>query len=309
MENQIRFIPREELIPTYVLQVMSETMDWGMMLAGVPEAHKITRGAGIKVAVLDTGISPHPDLLGGVAVGIDCTNTSPGAIDLVVGHGIHVAGIIAARQNDFGIIGIAPECTVIPIKVLGEGGHGGFGAIEAGIRAAMSVGADIINMSLGTTFVPPESLHAAVREAAARGIIIVAAAGNDSGAVNYPARYDEIIAVAALDRCGELARFSSRGSEVDAGAPGVDIYSTYLSGQYALLNGTSQASPFIAGVCALILSWSRKNNIVIKGYQDMIQRLDDLSDDGGRVGTWGDRAMGFGVPSFANSTSRAWTAR
>ena len=218
----------------------------------------------------------------------------------------HVSGIVGARQNDFGIIGIAPECKILPIKVLDDGGHGGFYTIEAGIRAAMAANVDIINMSLGAPFEPPASLHAAIQEAAARGIILVAAAGNDSGAVNYPARYDEVIAVAALDKNGELASFSSRGTEVDAGAPGVDIYSTYLNNQYALLKGTSQASPFIAGVCALILAWARKNNLVINGYKHMLHRLNDLSDPGGRVGLWGDRTLGFGVPNFANVPNIKW---
>jgi subtilisin family serine protease len=142
-----------------------------------------------------------------------------------------------------------------------------------------------------------------VNEAAAKGIIIVAAAGNDGKAVNYPAKYDNVIAVAALSKDGKMARFSSHGGEVDAVAPGADIYSTYKDNQYAVLSGTSQASPFVAGLCALLLAYARNTpgSQPINNVQDMLRCLDDLCDPSGRLNSPGrDGDWGFGIPSFAN---------
>ena len=212
----------------------------------------------------------------------------------------HVGGIIAALENGVGVIGVAPDSKILPIKVLDDSGHSGFAQIASGIRAAIAAKVDIINMSLGAPQSPPDDFYAAVKEAHAAGIIMVAAAGNDSGAVNWPARYDEVIAVSAIDNQGNLANFSSHGEQIDFGAPGVNIYSTYLNNQYAILNGTSQASPFIAGVCALLLAWTRKhpNLPQIKNSTDMLEALGKFTDINGRLT---DGKFGLGVPHFANA--------
>ena len=301
MTEKIPFLPIEELTPSFTIAALSEVQDWGLLSSGIPEAWQRSRGAGITVAVLDTGAPDHIDLNDNALPGLNCAGTKD-AKDKQ-GHGTHVAGIIGAVQNGFGVVGVAPECKVLPIKVLDDSGRSSFEAVINGIRIAIENGADIINMSLGSPAKPPQELHDIIKNATARGIIVIAAAGNDGGSVNYPAHYDEVIAVAALSKDGKMARFSSRGDEVDAVAPGTDIYSTYLNNQYALLNGTSQAAPFIAGVCALLLSWSRNTPGVppIQGYQEMLQRLDDLCDPSGRIGSAGrDGAWGFGIPSFAN---------
>jgi subtilisin family serine protease len=301
MNEKIPFLPVEELTPRFVLSALSEVQDWGLLAAGVPDAWQRSRGAGITVAVLDTGAPDHIDLNDNLLPGLNCAGTKDEKDRQ--GHGTHVAGIVAAVQNGIGVVGVAPEAKVLPVKVLDDSGRSSFQSVIDGIRVAMEHGADIINMSLGSPTQPPKELHAIIREANARGIIIIAAAGNDGGAVNYPAHYDEVIAVAALAKDGKMARFSSRGTEVDAVAPGVDIYSTYLNNQYALLNGTSQAAPFMAGACALLLSWSRNTPGVppIKNSQEMLQRLDDLCDPSGRIHAIGrDGSWGFGIPSFAN---------
>ena len=301
MSDKIPFLPVEDLIPHFVMSELSESMDWGLTSAGVPEAHKHTRGAGVTVAVLDTGGPNHLDLNANLLPALNCSGS--GNASDCQGHSTHVSGIIAALANGVGIIGVAPETKILPIKVLDDSGHSGFEAIERGIRAATAARVDIINMSLGAPIEPPPSFHQAIQAAVAQGIIIVAAAGNDSGAVNFPARYPEIIAVAAIDKQGNLANFSSHGPQVAVSAPGVDIYSTYLNQGYAMLRGTSQASPFVAGICALVLAWQRANPSVppIKGVQDMLMRLDDLCDPQGRIGFHGKCGdIGFGIPSFAN---------
>ena len=299
--DKIRFIPSDELIPEYVMGAMSEIQDWGLLMMGVPEAHKHTRGRGVRVAVLDTGAAEHLDLEGNVETAWN-TSGSDTAIDRA-GHGTHVSGIVAALSNGFGVVGVAPEATIVPIKVLDDSGHSGFSAIERGIRKATELGVDIINMSLGSPVSPPGSLYQAIQEAASRGIIIVAAAGNDAGAINYPAIYPEVIAVGAIDKQGHLAKTSSRGEKMHIVAPGVDIYSTYLENRYALLSGTSQAAPVISGLCALIIAWTRITPGVrpVQDVQDMLKRLDDMSDNDGRVTLPdGEHKISFGVPRFLN---------
>ena len=214
----------------------------------------------------------------------------------------HVAGIIAATDNDQGVVGIAPESFIIPIKVLTNNGSGSYDFIAKGLRTAIDAGADIINMSLGASVQPPQMIHDLIKEAVSRGIIIIAAAGNDAKEVNWPARYEEVIAVAALDEKGAMAHFSSRGEQVKTVAPGVQIFSTVPTNQYGMMSGTSQASPFVAGVCALILSHSRNTPGAkpIIDYVDMLRALDTLCDNTPYLQTGDAKNWGFGIPKFAN---------
>lgn len=296
--KKISFLPPDVLKPEFVISALSETTDWGLLASGIPDAHKHTRGAGVVVAVLDTGGPNHLDLNANLLPAINCSGVG-NATDKQ-GHSTHVCGIIAALENGIGVVGVAPEAKILPIKVLDDSGHSGFAQIASGIRAAIDAKADIINMSLGAPQTPPDDFYNAIKEAYNAGIIIVAAAGNDSGAVNWPARYDEVIAVSAVNNQGELAEFSSHGEQIDFGAPGVNIYSTYLNNQYAMLNGTSQAAPFIAGVCALLLAWTRKhpNMPQIKNNNDMLMALEKFTDPAGRLT---DGKFGFGIPHLANA--------
>jgi len=229
-------------------------------------------------------------------------NTSNYVANGFVVSNTHVAGIVAATDNDQGVVGIAPECFLIPIKVLSNNGTGSYGFIEAGIRKAIEMGADIINMSLGANVEPPRSIHNAIKDAVNKGIIVIAAAGNDSKNVNWPARYDEVIAVAALDQQGNLAHFSSRDEHVKTVAPGVQIYSTVPANQYGMMSGTSQASPFVAGVCALLLSYARNTPGAkpINNYVDMLKALDVICDNSKFINTADSVNWGFGIPGFAN---------
>ena len=304
MSDKITFIPPNELICYEVVSTLSETADWGLSFTGViPEAHKRTKGQGIVVAVLDTGLSSHVDLTDNVLgyFNFSDSNTSGD----VVGHGTHVAGTIAALQNGIGVLGVAPETKIYSIKVLDDDGSGSYDNITAGIEKAIELDVDIINMSLGSEFEAPQSFYDAIKKAYNAGIIILAAAGNDSGSVNYPAKYPEVIAVSAIDDEGKLAYFSSRGPEVVLAAPGVDIYSTYPDNQYAKMSGTSMATPFASGLCALLLSWRKTNTWAspINNTQDMIKYLDALCDPFGTInyiGKAGD--TGYGIPQFVNFT-------
>lgn len=241
------------------MATLSETVDWGLASYGIPEQWSSTRGAGVRVAVLDTGIeSRHDDLREGIAAARDFTRSRSGVEDRN-GHGTHVAGTIGARKNSRGVVGVAPECRLLVGKVLDDGGSGSGRSVAAGIDWACAEGAEIISMSLGSASADG-AIRSAIERATRDGRLVICAAGNDgrSNSVNYPARWPETTAVAAVDRNGRVARFSSRGPEVDVAAPGQDVLSTYLRGGYAKLSGTSMATPFVTGVVALLIARRRK---------------------------------------------------
>jgi len=212
----------------------------------------------------------------------------------------HVAGIIAANCGDgVGVMGVAPEAKLIPIKALSDDGSGSFDYIINALEIARNLDVDIINMSLGTPVDPGDPrIHNLLQEIANQGKIVVCASGNDGASVNFPARYDEVIAVAAVESSGQLARFSSRGPELDTAAPGVKIYSTWGNNQYTNLDGTSMACPCISGVIALILAWYKLNPdpSFIKDYKNMIKLLYEL----GESSIIHENSYNIGVPKFAN---------
>jgi len=234
---------------------------WGLPAIHAPAAWDISLGASaILVAVLDTGVdASHPDLIGRVdtALGRDFVNDDNDATD-DNGHGTHVAGIIAATEGNGGTVGVAPGCRVLPVKVMAADGTGDSYDIAAGIEYAADAGARVINLSLAG---PSDQLMSdAVSYARSKGCVVVAAAGNEGSpdGADYPARYEGVVGVGAVDRTGARWVYtrggSNYGSGVDIAAPGVDILSTVPGGGYASVSGTSMASPFVAGVAALV--WS-----------------------------------------------------
>lgn len=207
----------------------------------------------IKVGIIDTGISlSHTDLAANIKGSYNAINTRRSAND-DNGHGSHVAGIVAAIANTIGVVGAAREADLYAIKVLSSSGSGYLSDIIEGIDWAIVRDLDVINMSLGTA-TDVQSFHDAVIRANDAGITIVAAAGNNGGAVNYPGAYPEVIGVSATDSTDAIASWSSRGPEVDLAAPGVSIYSTYKGSGYATLSGTSMAAPHVAAAAALLMN-------------------------------------------------------
>lgn len=275
---------------------LAETVDWGLSLYGVPDAWRESRGAGITVCVLDTGIDDaHPDLAGAIVGARDFTRSRSGPLDRN-GHGTHVAGTIAARQNALGVIGVAPECRLLVAKVLSDDGSGSAEGVAAGIDWACASGADVLSLSLGSRE-PSEEIRAAIERAAAAGKTVVCAAGNEGrdDSVNYPARWAHTVAVGAVDRHGRLAPFSSRGAEVDLCAPGEDVLSTYLHGAYAKLSGTSMATPFVSGVVALMLAKHRRlrGATPVDERDEIVEHLLRTTTDAGPTGK--DPHYGYGL--------------
>lgn len=233
----------------------AEELPWGIDRINAEIAHTTDTGLAVRVAILDTGIDlEHLDLLDNIKGNVNTISSRRNGDD-DNGHGTHVAGSIAAVDNTIGVIGVGPKIYLYAVKVLGKNGSGWLSDIIEGLEWSINNKMQVVNMSLGSSG-DNQSFHDAVIKAYQAGILLVAAAGNDgaSGTVNYPAKYPEVIAVSAIGKDNKLASFSSFGPEVDLAAPGVEIKSTYNNGYYKTLNGTSMASPHVAGVAALVLS-------------------------------------------------------
>jgi len=243
-------------------QVAAElSYGWGVGHIGAGPLHAMGKlGASVRVAVLDTGITPHIEL--GIAGGGNFTDVGP-AHDYLDrhGHGTHVAGTIAAFRNGFGVVGVAPAVELYGLKVLRDNGSGQFSFMISALEWCVLNGIDVTNHSYSSGS-NPGSLMQQAFDAAYHdfGIVHVAAAGNAGNAggnndsVQWPARYASVVAVAATNQNDSRASFSSSGPAVEVSAPGVSIFSTYIDGLWVQMSGTSMASPHVAGVAALLVA-------------------------------------------------------
>jgi len=232
-------------------------MPWGIVRVNAPAAWPVTDGHGVKVGIIDTGIDlTHPDLAANIAGGYNATNPKLSPAD-DHGHGTHVAGTIAAVYDSKGVVGVAPKASLYAVKALDRNGSGNVSDIVAAIDWAVQNHMQVVNMSLGS---PQESeaIAQAVLAAYNNGVTVVCAAGNDSGAVNYPAAGKGALAISASNISDKIAYFSSRGPQIKFIAPGVDIYSTIPNG-YEKMDGTSMASPHVAGLAALAVGAGAAN--------------------------------------------------
>ena len=257
MKHYVRVIPH-----TVVQQEESvKEVPKGVELIQAPKIWDETKGKGIKVAVLDTGCDVnHPDLKERIIGGRNFTDddkSNPEIYEDYNGHGTHVAGTIAAQENDAGVVGVAPEADLLIVKVLNRNGSGQYEWIIKGIHYAIDQGADIISMSLGGPVDVPE-LYKAVKAAVGKNILVVCAAGNEGDGDDstdefaYPGCYNEVISVGAINLDRDPSEFTNSHNEVDCVAPGEEILSTHLNGKYATLSGTSMAAPHVSGALALI---------------------------------------------------------
>ncbi|MCH1627780.1 S8 family serine peptidase [Ferdinandcohnia quinoae] len=271
--------------------------DWGFEKTKADAAQKSgLTGAGIKIAILDTGIdSSHPDLQitsGKCFISEDLHQNACSSYADNNGHGTHVAGIIAAQNNTIGTIGVAPSATIYAVKVLNSEGIGTTSSIVAGIEWAINNKVDIINLSL-TTPTPDNAMKAMIDTAYKKGILVVAAAGNNGNSlgntntVEYPAKYSSVIGVGSINRNKLRVSSSATGAEVEIVAPGYQIYSTVPVSTdqdgnqdgYSWMTGTSMAAPFISGLLATYKeNFPEKTNLELR--QMLIQNALDLGNQG-----------------------------
>lgn len=280
-------------VPDYVVvqdaSAPPAQIPYGVRMIGAPLEWPETRGEGIKVAVIDTGRPAHPDI--SVAGAVDFSGTGP--FDRR-GHSAHCCGIIAANGK---ITGVAPGVEMYTLKVFADSGGAVQGAIARALDWCVSAGMDIISMSLGGPS-DDQSIRQAVKRCYDAGIVMVAAAGNygrDYG-VMYPAKYPEVLAVAAVNLDKLPGDFSAYGMELDLAAAGVDVWSTWLSGGYVQLSGTSMACPHIAGAAAILQAKAKKRLGRRLTPEEMRVALDLYAEDLGVPGR--DERYGCGVFSF-----------
>ena len=277
------------------VKMSADVVDWGVSRIGADKVWSIGSGTGVKIAIIDTGVQKdHPDLVSNIITGYDFVNNDSDAND-DNGHGTHVAGIAAATLNQAGVVGVSNTSKILPIKVLNAQGYGYLSDVAKGIYFAADNGARIINLSLGSS-TDSLTLRDAVNYASNKGVLIAAAAGNDSGApCSYPASYSNVICVVATDSRNMLASFSNIGGEL--AAPGVYNYSTYIGSSYRYLSGTSMATPHVAGASALLFS------ICPTCTSTQIRELlRDSAVDLGEVGK--DILFGYGLVDLTSAVSQ-----
>ncbi|WBB88632.1 S8 family serine peptidase [Verrucosispora sp. WMMC514] len=228
---------------------------WHLRHLRVREAHRETQGEGVTVAVVDTGVEPHPDLRGNLLPGIDLTKGGgrDGRRDST-GHGTGMAGLIAAhgRSADTGALGIAPKAKILPVRCLDAAPNGNVDCLADAIEYSIHAGVDVISISAGGG--ASAHLLRALGTARSSDVVVVAAAGNRpiNSDVPYPAASHDVIAVGGIDHRGSIAEISTSGSSIDIVAPAVDIYSTSIRSRYRRGTGTSGAAAIVAGAAALV---------------------------------------------------------
>lgn len=264
-----RVEPMGQLRATFVPNDPKYGEQWHLTRVGAERAWNVSCGAGVTVAVIDTGVACYDD--GPFTKGTDLAGTRcVGGYNYVDknaraaddhGHGTHVAGTIAQTTNNgLGVAGLAYCAKIMPVKVLSATGSGSTADVAEGIRFAADHGAQVINLSLGGP-IRSKILEDAVNHARAKGSLVVAAAGNSGRSVGYPAAYPGVLAVSATDKNDNIAWFSSRGSEVGIGAPGVAVVQQTICNKgrdkcevFGVFNGTSMASPHVAGAAAMVVA-------------------------------------------------------
>jgi subtilisin family serine protease len=275
------------------------SQQWGLDMIQADAAHSTSTGSRAVVAVIDTGVmASHEDLTGRLLPGHDFIQDDSTPQD-ENGHGTHVTGIVAADANNGkGIEGVAPGAKVMPIRVLDADGSGDAAVVAKGIDWAVAHNADVINLSLGGSAVDSligsdEKFTTALQNALNHGVVVVAAAGNDTAPFcEQPAVSGPLVCVGAVDNTGTRSFYSSSGDVMAPGGSAIfggaaeDILSTYNDGKYETLAGTSQAAPHVAGVAAMLVS------LGLHG-QAVVNRIRSTATDAGPSGQ--DDLYGYGI--------------
>ena len=282
---------------------VGQTLPWGVDRIDADVVHGYNKGTGVKVAIIDTGIDyKHPDLDGNYEDGYDFAENDFDPMDYH-GHGTHCAGIVAAEDNDIGVIGVAPDADLYALKVFTDAGSGSYSDVVSALEWSIDNGMDVISMSIGSKGDP--EIEPWIDKAYGAGIILIGAAGNEGNPtgrgdnVIYPAKYKNVTAVAATDISDNRASFSSTGPDVELSAPGVNIYSTVLGEKYGTKSGTSMACPHVAGTAALVIASG------ITDVVDVRARLQETAEDLGTTGL--DTKYGYGLVDAEAAAASAVT--
>ncbi len=273
MQNKVKLLPyiSEDL---YGLSSNDpQTYGWELTKFNIPSLWRRCEGDGVIVAVIDTGCDlQHPDLKDNILPGKNFVNTNMEPQD-DCGHGSHVCSTIAAVNNGYGIVGVAPKTKILPLKALDGNGSGNINNIIDAIYYAANHGSiDFITMSLGSARGSQE-LENAINYAADKGCIVFCAAGNSGENVDimYPAKYEKTISIGAIDENLHRTNFTCSGESLDFLAPGHNIVGCIPNGRYASMSGTSMSNPFAVGCASLLLSYNRKyKKYVLNNYQSYI---------------------------------------
>jgi len=252
---------------------------WNIRLFDIDKAWLYSKGEGVTVAVLDTGCDlEHEDLCDSFVPGYNFVDDNNSPVDKN-GHGTHVAGTIAASDNNKGIVGIAPMAKIMPIKCLDDNGSGRGLWISKAIRYAADNGADIISMSLGMGRTS-HSIESSLDYAKSKGCLVFCAAGNAGNHVDimYPASSTLTVSIGAIDKNLNICNFSCSGETLDFLAPGQDIISCTPNNTYSKTSGTSMATPYASACAALLLSLRNKKFTQEQIIQEFAENALPLKD-------------------------------
>jgi subtilisin family serine protease len=247
---------------------------WEIKKFNIENQWKHSTGKGVTVAVIDTGCDiDHPDIKNNIVQGKNFIEKDKDPIDRN-GHGTHVAGTIAAENNGIGMVGVAPDAKIMPVKALKDDGSGDIQTVVSAILWSVDNNADLITMSLGSPNPHPD-LESAINYAASKGVIIFCAAGNsgEQTDIMYPAKFNHTIAIGAIDKDLKRTEFTCSGETLDFLAPGHEILSCVPGGNYASMSGTSMSNPFAVGCAALFLSYARY--IKYSAQSEMLNSTED----------------------------------
>jgi len=251
-----------------------QELGWELSKFDIPSFWTHSQGDGVVCAVLDTGCDlDHPDIQSNLLDGKNFVNVSEKPIDKN-GHGTHVSSTIAACNNGYGMVGVAPQTKIMPVKVLNDRGSGSINSIVDGIYwSADQTIVHFMTMSLGSSGPNPD-IEKAIGYAVNKGKIIFCAAGNSgpNTDIMYPAKYENTMAIGAIDENLRRTPFSCSGDSLDFLAPGHNIMGCIPNRQYAKMSGTSMSNPFAVGLASLLLSYNnRSKKYRLSSYNDYVE--------------------------------------
>ncbi|MGE7840577.1 S8 family peptidase [Lysinibacillus sp. NPDC093712] len=255
---KIRSLNKQHQNRTSSIEIIKARDVWG----------QTNKGQGVVVAIIDTGVdTTHPDLADKIIGGYNFTSDDGGNKDIYTdynGHGTHVAGIIAAENNEMGVLGVAPNCKLLILKILNRFGEGSYNGLISALQyikrwqGQNGEKVQVINLSLGGP-THKDELYTVIKELHTLGIVIVSAAGNEGDGlsttdeISFPGFYKETLSIGSINQQLAPSIFSGSHLNIDFVAPGEGILSTHLNGEYVELNGTSMATPHVSGATALAL--------------------------------------------------------